>query len=518
MTDLAVNVSWGTAPINYFTFAYESERVQSTMRYKLQIDCAPCSGASYFGYPIYLEISLDGKVLDTHTLKTASPRQWSAALTYTTGWLEISKATGTVALVIRIYSGSGSNRDVKYSYSLPVIVTESAVSATDARIGRTCSIIISRASQALRHTLSYRFDGQDAFTVISEKTDQSVVAWTVPTDAYELIPNASSIICTIKCDTYSGDTLIGSTETYMIALADERECAPTVSATAVDTNDVTVAVTGDNRVIVKGYSNLSVTVSAAAKNGATITSVTVICGTRSVDATMGSASIAGADSVDVTIRARDSRGFTTAYSVSGLTLVEYTPCWVSPNISRPDPTGDSIVLAIVGSCYAGNIGQSTNQITLRWRSKIQGGEWSEWIAIPATVTDGKITAEETYSGFDYTSAYTAEVEVSDLIVSSAAKTVPIKRGIPVFDWGEGDFVFNVPVKGTCGTDGADLEIASGVIVRGANGLYIYGGGLNVVTGTADIRLHTTGNLKLNGADITLNDHKLSEILEALGLE
>ena len=49
------------------------------------------------------------------------------------------------------------------------------------------------------------------------------------------------------------------------------------------------------------------------------------------------------------------------------------------------------------------------------------------------------------SGLDYTQSFTYEVIVSDKLLS-VPKTLTIPKGIPVFDWGENDFAFNVPVK------------------------------------------------------------------------
>lgn len=519
MTDLATNVVWGTSPTNRFNFAYEHERAASTMRYKLQINCAPCSGSSYFGYPIYLEISLDGKVLDTHTLKAASPRQWSEKISYTTGWLEVSKATGTTALVIRIYSGSGSSRNVKYSYSLPVIATASTVSATDANIGRTCSIIISRVSSTLRHTLSYKFDGQSSFTTIVSKTAEAVASWTVPTSAYSLIPDMPSILCTIKCDTYSGDTLVGSSECQMIASASASTCAPSVSATAIDADSTTVAVTGNSSVVVKGRSDLKVTVSASAKNSATIKKITVVCGDKSADATSGSVTINNVESATVVVTAKDSRGFSTTYTVPGLTLVEYTPCWIVPEITRPDPTGDSITLSITGQYFDGAIGQMTNTATVQWRTKPSGGDWSAWASVNATVSGGTINAEQSFSGFDYTASYNAQVRVADKLGSST-KAITIMQGMPIFDWGKDalgnlEFTFNVPINGRNGSDGYTLDINTGAVIR--NGLMLLGGELNVSAHDGVSIRSFNQAIYLDGAEIYLNMTPLSTILEKLGL-
>lgn len=500
MTNITTNATWGTGPVITFAFAYEHERAGATMRYKLKIDCAPLTGTKYFGYPIYLEISLDGKVLATHTLKAASPKQWSETISYTTGWLEVSKSSGTTALVIRVYSGSGSSRNVSYSYSLPVIATASTVSATDAYIGRTCSIIISRASTSLRHTLSYKFDGQGVFTTIVSKTSEAVYAWTVPTSVYSLIPDTPGILCTIRCNTYSGDTLIGSSECKMIASALPSACTPTLSATAVDTDAASLAVTGDGKIVVKGVSDLSVTIAAEAKQGARIVQTTVTCGSKSSFVSETSTLIENAESATVTVKVKDSRDFTTTYTVPGLSLVNYTPLWIVPEFTRPDPTGNSVKLTVTGGCYTGTIGGVANSVTLRLRTKPSGGEWSEWIDLPCTIADGAITAEATYGGFAYDADYTAEIEYSDLITAPTVKTVPIRRGIPVFWWDGSQFVFNVPIRG-------DFRVHEGMIV------YKYFD----VLATENIYLDSDGVIRLDASEIYLNGTKLSDILAKIGL-
>ena len=48
------------------------------------------------------------------------------------------------------------------------------------------------------------------------------------------------------------------------------------------------------------------------------------------------------------------------------------------------------------------------------------------------------------SGLYYESEYTIQIVAADKL-ASVTKTVTIRRGIPVFDWGENDFAFHVPV-------------------------------------------------------------------------
>lgn len=64
---------------------------------------------------------------------------------------------------------------------------------------------------------------------------------------------------------------------------------------------------------------------------------------------------------------------------------------------------------------------------------------------PTTDDDGNTV----YEGFDYHTDYVFEVKVYDgassYALTTVTKTVNVPRGIPVYDWGENDFNFNVPV-------------------------------------------------------------------------
>ena len=115
-------VNWGTGPVIPVTISYDYQRSGSTMQYRIRVSLASITGASYFGYPIYLGLTLDGSaVVGSYTVKAASPNQWSSPITYDSGWVNVyGKTSGTTSLRVRLYSGSGSSRDNTYAYSLPV--------------------------------------------------------------------------------------------------------------------------------------------------------------------------------------------------------------------------------------------------------------------------------------------------------------------------------------------------------------------------------------------------------------
>lgn len=115
-------VNWGTDPAVPVTISYDSQRSGTSMRYCIRVSLAPMTGGNSFPYPVYLGLTLDDSAeVSGYAVKAASPGQWSSAIIYDSGWVNVSgKTGGTTALTVRLYSGGGSSRDAVYSYDLPV--------------------------------------------------------------------------------------------------------------------------------------------------------------------------------------------------------------------------------------------------------------------------------------------------------------------------------------------------------------------------------------------------------------
>mgnify|MGYP000335254956 CR=1 FL=1 len=154
------SIQWGGVPKIGVSFGYDSRRSGSAMQYRIYVTVVPLTGASYFGYPIYLSVTVDGgSVCSGHTLKAASPSRWSSAIEYDSGWVTVAGAVGTAPLGIRLYSGSGSARDDSYGYALPVERVEDigdfSLTAGDAVIGQTGTLTLTRPGYGYSFTFSY---------------------------------------------------------------------------------------------------------------------------------------------------------------------------------------------------------------------------------------------------------------------------------------------------------------------------------------------------------------------------
>lgn len=366
---------------------------------------------------------------------------------------------------------------------LTTIPRSSTVTATNANIGSKTTIAISRASSGFTHTLTYAFGGLTG--TIATKTTSTSVSWTVPTAFYGKIPNDPSGECTITCDTYSGTTKIGTSTCKFTATADKAICAPSVSIIAADTNNDIIALTGSNKVIVKGFSDVEVTTTATPKNSAKITSVSVSCG--ATKKTGESVTFNEAESATIKATVTDSRGYSDEATASGLSLVNYIVPTIVETISRESPTSDIVNISVKGKWFNGSFGavKNTLRVQVRYKPKSQSAyeDSDKYVDMTVTTDGNTYTASVSLPRLVYTQAYSIRIRASDAIheydgplADPIYRNTEISKGVPVFDWGEDDFQFNVPV-------GLD----SGAFAAGAfkNGVKLWYGTVAIIPTAAD---------------------------------
>lgn len=222
---------------------------------------------------------------------------------------------------------------------------------------------------------------------------------------------------------------------------------PVVSPAVVDTNSTTKTLTGDSSILVALHSTASVTINATAQKYATIKSKKVEHGT---------AVLTGDGTLSVTnnpikITVTDSRGNYTPITATN-TIVPYInpTCLIGNNIPEADGT---FKLVVSGLFYNSTIGKTSNTLTVQYRRKTAGGSYGNWTTFSSVSKSGNsYTATVNLTGLDYQTVYTFQARAIDKLnpvdsqnnggVLSAEKAVISE---PVFDWGQYDFKFNVPV-------------------------------------------------------------------------
>lgn len=323
--------------------------------------------------------------------------------------------------------------DASASGSIPLstIPRTSSVTCTDGKIESSISININRASDIFTHNLRYTF-GTLSGTIATGVTTS--YGWTIPKSFYSQIPNSKTGQGTIYCDTYANNNLIGTSSCGLNVSTDESKCKPIVTATIVDTNQYSIALTGDENKLIRFISNPKITTVAKAKNSATITSIKVECADGKSD-TGNEVILNKVESGKFVVSATDSRkyiGFTEPNPIEK-EMILYIPLTLNASFERIEPTTGEVRLSLNGNYYNGSFGEVDNTLIVKYRYKEKNNtEWSEYVDITPTIDEENnkyyqsLKLEEL---FDYQKLYDFEIVAIDKLCNQKQED-SITEGIP----------------------------------------------------------------------------------------
>lgn len=229
-------------------------------------------------------------------------------------------------------------------------------------------------------------------------------------------------------------TRVSAPSTLRIVNAD-----PVIAPTIQDSNDTTYALTGDRNKLVRYYSNAAITIGASGQKGATIASTSV---TNSGKTLTADGTIDGVTSGVFSFVATDSRGNSESKPVEK-TMVDYILISCIMGNSQPTGTGN-FTLSVSGNCFKGSFGAVENTLSVHYQYKVSGGSYGSWTAMTVTQSGNTYTATASITGLDYDKVYIFQAQAQDKLSSSTSPERPVTAR-PVFDWGQNDFNFNVPV-------------------------------------------------------------------------
>lgn len=326
--------------------------------------------------------------------------------------------------------------------TLDAIARASGIGATPANVGAASMIAVNRKNGAFTHTIAWQFGALMGYIGADwGTTDQPVkltdtgISFVLPEDFYSQIPDSATGSCTLICTTYSGDAQIGQSQRCSFTVtADKESCCPQVVGTVQDSNPRTLALTGDPVVLVRGISTALCTVTAAARNGASLTEMFVN------DVRLeGRCELPEIETDTFRFRAWDSRGYGGSDSITAR-LIPYIKPTGSLSVQRTDPTSGNAVLTLKGAYFAGSFGAAENILSVSCR--INGGPE---VSLTPQLSDGEYVVAAQLTGLEYTQTHTVTVCVSDRL-SAVERSATVQKGIPVFDWDDNDFAFHVPVN------------------------------------------------------------------------
>lgn len=244
---------------------------------------------------------------------------------------------------------------------------------------------------------------------------------------------------TFHLKTIVGGNTFFSTATKTLTIINAQ---PIISPTAEDINPTTLALTGDKNKVIRYESNIKCIMNPQVFKFAGIEGTTIENGSQYIYGTSGTFN--KVESGDFNFIFRDTRQNSITKKITK-TLIPY----ISPtcNIIAKNPTADGkMKILLNGNCFKGSFGKIDNTITLQYRKKEGYGEYENWETVPVTLNDNHTYSTEiNLANLDYRKSYVFQARIIDKIntVESAEKAV---KTIPVFDWSEDDFNFNVQAK------------------------------------------------------------------------
>lgn len=282
------------------------------------------------------------------------------------------------------------------------------------KFGTQMTINHSRASSA--HTITLRYTcGNSSGTIITKQATNST-NWTPPKSLQSEVPKATSIGITIYCDTYNGNTLLGTTSTsFTCTIADD--CKPslgTLSCSNPDTGGTTYWQTVSKLRAEVGYSkayNSEIAKYVMEVDGQTITNYGYI---------IWSGTLTGSGAKDVKITITDQRGRSVSKTYSkAITVTAYS----KPNITKftckrtgTNESGNEVISNL------GTIGYFTYAVS--WHSS-SSNKTRKFMYKPTTSSSWTTVSisSDSYNDYKFStslatgSAYDLRIQVSDQVTT-----------------------------------------------------------------------------------------------------
>lgn len=428
----------------------------SSVSYVLQLR----SGSrSFAGYGLGAEVKLAGNVVASRNQQNEPKMSIgeNSTLTILTGTADIPhNADGTLDMPVAFWINTPVEEwtpgymEKTGTMALTDIPRASKIQVANACIGQRATLAITQYSPGYTHSVGYVFGDQSGYVSAEgnavdteEIFSDTSIGFLLPESFYKEIPNDPYGVGTLTVTTYAGSTAIGTESTPFTATADPAACAPVVTFSAKDINEKTLALTQNENSFIRGCSTVQCQVTAQGQKGATVTSVLV----------NGSETLAFTAVADqLTLVVTDSRGYETRKNLT-LSMLPYVMLTCHATAKRESPTSDRVLLQVTGQHHTGSFPGSDNPLQLS--TNLPDGTQAD---IPYTQSDNSYTGELVVD-VPYQQSFEFRVQAADAL-NSTDDRAHVARGLPVFDWGENDFAFHVPVTFAAGQAALRYGLAS----------------------------------------------------------
>lgn len=317
--------------------------------------------------------------------------------TITVTGLTANKAYSHYGIFIRSDSGisTNSNTLTNSTYNYPYVST---VEISNLIIGDSQKLTLYNPLN--RNVTVYMYQYGTGIQFFKEVTDKKSIEF-LPnkTTLYNSIKNSTTGDCYYYC-VYDGKIVVYKNGTYTI---NRSECLPEFKIFLTeDINSKTLSLTGNNQIMLKGYSDLKITISlenkAIAKNGSSILKYVAVSGDKTAEVNYSNTEsvnmvINKINSADVQVYAVDSRGLSSKSVPQVLILKNYyKPIISEVKCYRENGIGTKAIVELSGKYWNGNFGNKDNsifQISYQYK-KVRENTYSNTISLTNqfTYSDG----------------------------------------------------------------------------------------------------------------------------------
>lgn len=221
---------------------------------------------------------------------------------------------------------------------------------------------------------------------------------------------------------------------------------PILTTVLEDINEKTKSLTGGNSNYIKGYSDLQITLSAETQKHASVEGYTSTLGN---DVQQGNVVVfKDIQSNRLITSVKDNRGLTDTHSEENnvINLIEYFKPTIRIN-GQIDMYGETNAIATIkinGEFFNNSFGVVDNSLDVY----IKHTKSEDWISLTDAIEYAGNTYSLTYKidDINYSEAISYQVKIVDRLADPYVTPESVLRLLPVFDWGENDFNFNVPIS------------------------------------------------------------------------
>lgn len=329
----------------------------------------------------------------------------------------------TLAVSAWIQHSQVTSSEQGFNVTLTTIprATTPTLSATSAYMGGAITISMPRASSTFTHTLKYKFVNASGTIGSSLGTSYS---WTIPLSLASQLPNVTGAYCTITCETYSGDILIGS-KSVTLLLQIPASVVPTITAVTIIEAKATTDVDAKFGAFVQNKSTLAVGITAAGAYGSEIVSYeTYIQGIPYRERSFTSGLITASGTVGVVTTVTDSRGRTAKVSKSVTVLpyvaptIELLKCWRIDTSGAASDDGERLAMQMKFSISSVD---GKNDRTYAFKYKLSTDtEFTTFASGTASTTYDDTQFLTSAPVLSVDNAYTIRLEISDFFETKFA--------------------------------------------------------------------------------------------------